>query len=272
MIERDQVDGLQVLRGAAPVGTGGELARPPLLLVHGAGHGAWCWEPWLERLPGLGWKAFALSLRHHPGSRELDERTFLERTSVDDYTDDVAAVARHLGEPAVVIGHSMGGIVAQRFVARAGRGELDGVPAPTALVLLASVVPGQLGPQRDKPVPADRPYAPSRERAQAMYFHGDGPLVQQALDRITPESPSVINEYSTGAGVPIDPADVRCPVLVVTAAHDGTTVPHDARIAEYYGGEHLHADIGHDVMLDPGWKALQERILDWVQRRVVLAG
>lgn len=258
---------LEVWR-AGPAQASPRDTRPPLLLVHGAGHGAWCWEPWLDVLPSRGWRAYALSLRHHPESYSLDRRQFLEQTYIDDYVSDVASVARHVGIPSIVIGHSMGGIVAQRFLARVTQGELPDVPSPVGLVLLASVVPGQLGPQRERPVPAD-PYLPESDKARHLYFRGRGPEIDAAVAHITEESPSVINEYATGRGIPVDPDDVRCPTLVVTAEHDNTTVPTDGRIASYYGADWLHLDIGHDLMLDHGWEAALERILAWLEVRVV---
>ncbi|HKJ00764.1 MAG TPA: alpha/beta hydrolase [bacterium] len=263
MMETYQVGGLHVVH-AAPEGAAAQSARPPLLLVHGSGHGAWCWELWQERLPRLGWESYALSLRNHPGSAPVDRETFLQRTTVEDYADDVAAVAAQIGRPAIVVGHSMGGIVVQRFAARhlAGGGALAG------LVLLTSVAPGQLGPLRDAPLPTDVPYAVPREVASERYFHSAAPdVLSRALDRICPESPSVTNQYSLGAGVPIAPGEITCPVLVVTAEHDGSVVPRDGRIADYYGGEWLHdAENGHDVMLEAGWAPLLDRILAWSDR------
>lgn len=255
-------DGIYVewMKSAAPP----DSTRPPLLLVHGAGHGAWCWEQWMGVLSLRGWEAHALSLRGHPASRHVDEATYLEHLRVEDYADDVAVVARHIGRPAVVIGHSMGGIVAQRYVARASA---EGNP-PAGLVLLASVVPGQLGPTRTSPVFNDRVYRPDKDTAQRLYFHSSGPVVERALARLVGESPSVINEYSLDAGVPIDPRQVRCPVLVVTAEHDNTNVPRDRRIADFYRGDYRHEDIGHDLMLDKGWETVLDHVVDWVLARV----
>ncbi len=66
------VEGLHVVH-AAPHRP--NPARPPLLLVHGATDGAWVWDNWRSVLPGRAWEAFALSLRNHPGSYPVDERT-----------------------------------------------------------------------------------------------------------------------------------------------------------------------------------------------------
>ena len=258
MSESLSLDGLHVVHAPAPAAPRG---RPPLLLVHGAGHGAWCWELWQERLPALGWESYALSLRNHPGSRAVERETFCRRLRVEDYADDVATVARHIARPCVVVGHSMGGMVVQRFAAR--HGAAGGALA--ALVLLTSVGPGQLGPLRPEPLPTDEPYALSRQVAGERYFHSAHPDVRErALERLVAESPAVMNQSTVGAGVPIAPEEIACPVLVVTAEFDRSVVPRDGRIADYYGGQWMHdAQDGHDVMLEAGWAALLDRILAW---------
>src|SRR5512145_1756851 len=102
----------------------------PLLFIHGAWHGAWCWDEYfLEYFAAHGYATYALSLRGHGGSPERDRLRWL---SVADYVADVAQVASILPAPPVIVGHSMGGLVAQKY--------LETHPAPAA-VLMASVPP-----------------------------------------------------------------------------------------------------------------------------------
>jgi pimeloyl-ACP methyl ester carboxylesterase len=82
----------------------------PLLFVHGAWHGAWCWENFLPYFAQQGYEAHALSLRGHGGSQGHDK---LRWTSIHDYVADVAQIAQTLSSPPVVIGPSMGGYVVQ---------------------------------------------------------------------------------------------------------------------------------------------------------------
>jgi pimeloyl-ACP methyl ester carboxylesterase len=275
MGESYRVNGLHVERGL-PAPAAQVAGQPPLLLVHGACHGAWCWELWLERLPALGWEAHALSLRNHPGSRAVEPRTYLERTRVEDYADDVAAVAEVIGRPCVVVGHSMGGIVAQRFAARAAAGGKGGdagtAPAPAGLVLLASVGPGQLGPASGNPVPAGVPFLPPDPATR--YFQTAAAEVRaRAVARLVPESPAVVNEFGTAPGVSVAPGEIACPVLVVTAGHDRSMAPRDRRLADYYGADYLHdAENAHDLMLEGGWEPLLRRILDWTDARARAGG
>jgi len=90
-------------------------ARPtPLLFIHGAWHGAWCWEEhFLDWFAEHGYAAYALSLRAHGKS---EGRQGLRWARVAGYVEDVAQVAAQLPSPPVVIGHSMGGFVVLKYL------------------------------------------------------------------------------------------------------------------------------------------------------------
>jgi non-heme chloroperoxidase len=83
----------------------------PCLLLHGATDSRLSWEPLLPYLPGS-IRAIAVSQRGHGDS----ERRPDARYRIEDMADDAAALidALELG-PAVVVGHSMGGWVAQQL-------------------------------------------------------------------------------------------------------------------------------------------------------------
>jgi len=238
--------------------------RRPIVLIHGAGHGAWCWEEWMAALPTLGWEAYALSLRNHPGSRTVYWPDFLQRLRVEDYMDDAETVINHIGRQPIVMGHSMGGLVAQGLAARRGK---TGRPLG-AMVLLAAAGPGALGPMRDAPLPTDAPYWLAEAVSRQRYFHSAADaVVKRALARLVPESPSVMNQYSLAPGLDVNPADIRCPALSVTAENDGTAVPKDRRLADYYkGGYLLCKNTGHDLMLEAGTETILKDILAWADK------
>ena len=106
----------------------------PLLFVHGGWHAAWCWEHFLNFFADAGYRAVALSLRGHGASPTTKP---LRSCSIAEYVDDVRATADNLGGQPVLIGHSLGGFVVQRY--------LENHSAP-ATVLVGSVPPqGVLG-------------------------------------------------------------------------------------------------------------------------------
>src|SRR5262245_59711385 len=96
----------------------------------------------------MGYRAVALSLRNHGNSHKKSPRV----CSVADYVNDVASVAERLPAAPVVIGHSMGGWVVQKY--------LEKHSAPAA-VLLASV-PVTGGARGLSRVAARRPFSFAR--------------------------------------------------------------------------------------------------------------
>src|SRR5215831_15923492 len=89
--------------------------RPPIVLVHGAANSARVWLFWQRELAARGWSSYAIDLRGHGESTACD----LSRVSMVDYAADVSALASDLSPRPVVIGWSMGGLVAM-MVAAAG--------------------------------------------------------------------------------------------------------------------------------------------------------
>lgn len=75
-------------------------ARPELVLVHGAWHGAWAWRRLLPVLAARGWSAHAVDLPSAGSTAGL---------SAD--TDHLQGVLRERDAPTVLVGHSYGGTV-----------------------------------------------------------------------------------------------------------------------------------------------------------------
>ena len=129
-MEKRSLAGLE-LYSALPAEAG---ERPPLLFVHGAFAGGWMWtETFMPHFAQAGYASYALSLRGHGGSHG---REHIAWHSIADYVDDLATVAAAIeaeqGRPPVLVGHSMGGFVVQKY--------LEHQPA-AGVVLLCSVPP-----------------------------------------------------------------------------------------------------------------------------------
>lgn len=89
-----------------------------------------CWdEHFLDFFADKGFRAVAVSLRGY-GASSLSQR--LNSVSVADYVDDVRGTVEMLGSEPVLIGHSLGGLVVQKY--------LENRRSPAA-VLLASYPP-----------------------------------------------------------------------------------------------------------------------------------
>ncbi|MFK8251358.1 alpha/beta fold hydrolase [Ancylobacter terrae] len=83
------------------------------VLVHGSFHGAWCWERLIPLLRSRGHDVVAPNL---PASGT--DTAPPENVSLDAYATRIAAVIDGLAGPIVLVGHSMGGIVAAQVSER----------------------------------------------------------------------------------------------------------------------------------------------------------
>src|SRR5262244_1502480 len=164
--------------------------RPSVILVHGAANSARVWTFWQGELARRGWSSHALDLRCH-GARAPAE---LGTTRMADYADDVVAFARALREPPVLLGWSMGGLVALMAAAacraRACVGLAPSAPART-LDSAAPLRAGTFGPEEYGIVDSDPEHQPAMED----------------LDR---------DERKAGVVV----GNASCPVLIVTGTAD----------------------------------------------------
>lgn len=141
---------LEVLAApAAPPGDGGGsdggASGPPLLFIHGAFHGAWCYaEHFLPFFAAAGHDCYALSLRGH-GASELGEHPAGGAATLRTHLDDIASFVATLARPPVLVLHSTSGLLAAPYASQAGQGA--GARPPLAgLVMLASVPPSGNGP------------------------------------------------------------------------------------------------------------------------------
>lgn len=246
------VDGLFVREvSPAPGGRAGSV-----LAVPGGFHGWWVFERWMPVLAAGGWACYAMSLRGHSDSYPLAEHEWT-RLRLADYVADVTAVSRWIDGPVVLLGHSMGGLLAQ----------LAALERPAAaLVLVSSVGPGQLGAIRP-PLPTDRALRYERQEARALWFHDvDEETFESVWSRLSPESPSVLNEYSDGS-VRIEPARIEAPVLAVGGELDATPVHRAERIAGFYGGDYLVVPgVGHTLMYEAGGEGVAQLVVRWLAR------
>lgn len=256
---------LEVLCSAPSRGAG----RPaPLLFVHGAYTGAWCWaEHFLPWFAARGHSCYALSLSGHGGTHR---RAPLDTFGIDDYVADIAAVVARLPAPPVLIGHSMGGLVVQKYLER------DKAPAA---VLLASVPPHGLmgsafGLVFRKPSLLRELNSlmnggqPELDSLREALFHQ--PVDEAALLRYyrlsQPESHRAIWDM-TWFNLPRPPFMHRPPMLVLGAEHDHLIPPDQVRMtaATYGTVAEIFPSMGHGLMLEQDWQQVATRIDAWLE-------
>lgn len=236
--------------------------RPPLLFVHGLGHGAWCWaEHWLDAAAERGYASYAVSLRGHGGSGGA---TRLTRTTTRDYVHDVLQAITDLPEPPVLVGHSMGGLVSQLVADRYPvRGLVLLTPAPAS-----GSLPGLLSLMRKRPMDATKMIVGGTMplRQDNLFVGLSGAEAERYVSRTGRESPLVQYEFLRRRRL----GPLRAPVLVVGATQDEIVRTAEIeRTAAAYGVDPVWLDrIGHDVMLDLGWEQALDLVLSWVDEHV----
>ena len=89
---------------------------PPLLFVHGAWHGTWCWDdyflPWFRE---RGWNCAVVHLRGHGDGLPAARLRWL---SAARYLDDLCTAIQRQPRPPVLVAHSMGGYLALKVLER----------------------------------------------------------------------------------------------------------------------------------------------------------
>lgn len=238
-----------------------------MLLVHGMHGGSWYLRSWLYAAAQAGWDAWALNLRGHHGSRPVPD---IGRVSVLDYVEDVHDCLRTFRE-AVVVGHSMGGLVAQK-AAEGGRvraAVFATSAAPKGIRIVTWPVLWRM-PRYAASIMASQPFSIGPDDAAALLGNRLTPELQAwAYPQLVPESGRAAREMALGS-IAVDPAGIRCPTLVLGAEHDRITPPSVQRkIAARYGSEYLEAaGHAHLLMLEAGWERPFAGVLAWLARVV----
>jgi pimeloyl-ACP methyl ester carboxylesterase len=236
---------------------------PAALLLHGAAGGSWVWdEGFAARLATAGFATFALHFGRRGGASP----------GLAAYGEDLRAALEAIRRPAVLVGHSLGAIVAQRLLAEV---------AVAGLALLAPAPPEGLAWSNWRLAVSDPPLwrAVARmteprltmEEAAVLRRGLFSPAMPEALAmrhlaRMGAESRTALLEAQAPQAVP--PAWGLGKPCVVFGARRDRLVPADAvvRTAAWHAAPFmLLEEPGHMMMLDLGWDALADRVVAWLE-------
>ncbi len=258
--EETTIGGLRAL-SITPVG--GSDRRAPVLLLHGAFATHACFERWMERLAGRGHRTIAISFRGRLGVGPEAARGL----RVTDYVDDALAAIDALGTHPIVVGHSMGGLVAQK-VAEAGRA--------SAVVLVAPAPASRLDAQ-PRAIPAllplvprillGQPLIPSCSTCEQLVLH-NLPEAERAgaHDALVHESGAAYRDMIFGR-VRVDATKVKVPVLVVGGDEDRVISEVQLRETATRFGARLDVRKGHAhwLLAEPGWERIVDDVACWME-------
>jgi len=244
----------------------GDMSQPPsIIFVHGAFSRAAHCEALMGYFAAAGFDCLASSLPGHDPSDPLA----LARLSLDDYHTALERVRSGLPTAPIVIGHSMGGLLAQQLAATG--------PC-AALVCLASAPPGML-PAQLRALPhlarllprilAGRPIRPPVATFRYLALH-DLPAGEQndLVDTFGSESGRAYRSMILGTAR-VRASAVQCPVLCISGGQDRIISRRVAkRVAAYYGADHhLLPDRGHWLLARAGLEKVAKPVLEWLERK-----
>jgi len=248
-----------------------ERFNTPLLFVHGTGHAAWCWDEFfLPYLAEKGFNSYAVSLRGH-GASEGHEK--LKWTSIADYVADVRQIASVLPVTPVVIGHSLGGLVVQKY--------LEKHPAPAAILVTPSPSEGMLwsgfwisfkhpvlmlkvGFYQDYSLMFGTP-----ELARKFLFSKDADLEKIAgyVEKFGKESyranlESIFNLPKTDS--------IKTDMLVLGAENDVLVSKRamEKTARDYQAQLNFFPKMGHDLMLERDWQSVADFMIGWLEKKI----
>ena len=263
MIKTQTIEGLEVY-SCLPAR---KTKRPPVLFIHGAFAGGWMWtETFMPFLAKAGYPCYALSLRGHGGSQGIEQ---IDWHSINDFVADVTTVVDWLGTSPVLIGHSMGGFVVQKYL------EHHNVPGAA---LVCSVPPqGLIASQFHLMFQKPQLFMdinsimsgnyPDTEILREALFAGeiDETMLAAWLDRMQPESHRALWDMSM-FNLPNLQAMHRPPMLILGAELD-VLVPAFLvqATAQTYGlPVHIFRNMGHAVTHEKEWPLVAAALRDWL--------
>jgi pimeloyl-ACP methyl ester carboxylesterase len=255
----------------------------PVVFIHGLWIHSDAWQPWVELYRSAGYDAMAPGW---PGDSDSADDTrkkpaAVANKGIDDitsgYLDDISALPAR----PVVIGHSFGGLIAQKLLAEGmaaaaiaiSPGQIKGVrPLPFAQIRSGFPVLSKPG-NKKRAVTLTRkqfrygfgnalPEAESGELFDRYAIPGPGkPLFEASAANFKKSSPAAVDTRKKDRG----------PLLITGGGKDHTVPEVVARAAyKLYSGSgavtdyHAFPDRGHSLVLDHGWREIAAYTLSWL--------
>ena len=249
--------------------------KPPVVMIHGAFAGPWSWDGFAAKFRAAGYAVHAPCLRHHDGGKPPAS---LGQTSLADYSDDLEKFLDELDAPSILVGHSMGGLLAQILAVRCDVHALVllapsapwGVP-PSTLFEIASAQAMLLNVGFWNSVLKPDEHIAGRHSLDRMSGAGRDAV----MARFVPESGRAIFEImhwgmDMRRASEVDVREVDCPLLVIAGGEDRLHPPATMeRVAALYGARadyEKFPGMSHWLVGEPGWEKIAARALAWLDK------
>ena len=245
-----------------------------IVMLHGANEGGWCFDKFRAVFEGLGWTCHAPDLIGH-GERAGADPDALKGVGMADYRSELESFLKNFSVAPVVLGHSMGAVLAQQLAALGlARALILVSPAPRAGILPATDDEKKLG-QDLMALGAfwNTVINPDFDLASIYTLNRVPEAERRAVfARFGPESGRAFFElffwmFDKTQATAVDTGAVHCKVLCLSGSDDRIVSLATARAtASAYPGATFWelAGHGHMLVLEPGADAIARRIAGWI--------
>jgi pimeloyl-ACP methyl ester carboxylesterase len=260
--------------------------RTPVVFIHGLWLHASSWTPWVDLFTEAGYAPVAPGWPGDPETVELARANpdSIAGHGIEEVTAHYAGLIKQLPTPPVIIGHSFGGMIAEKLLGE----DLGAAAVAIDAAQIKGVLPLPLSALRSTlPVfknPANAHRAVSLTAEQFRYSFGNAvpaeesdalyerwaipapgkPLFEAASANFSPHSPAKVDTANSGRG----------PLLLVMGGRDHT-VPEaitKSTLKQYRGSDAVtelteFPDRGHSLTIDSGWRAVADESLSWLAKQ-----
>lgn len=258
-------------------------SHPPVLFIHGLWLHATSWGSWIELFRDAGYDASAPGWPGDPDTVQeaRDNPESIADHGIDDVVEHYAKIIADLDTRPVLVGHSFGGMIAQKLLGQdlaVGAVAIDAAQIKGVLPLPLSALRATLPVFRN---PANRHRAVSLTAEQFRFAFGNAvseseslelferwaipapgkPLFEAAAANFDPHSPAAVDAANPSRG----------PLLLMTGGRDHT-VPEAVTRSTLKQYRHSDAvteivefpDRAHSLTIDSGWREVADRTLAWL--------
>ena len=248
--------------------------KPPVMMIHGAFCGPWAFDGFAQKFEAAGYEVQRPALRFHDMDKPPEA---LGSTSLSDYAADLDEVLAGLKAAPILVGHSLGGLLAQMLAARR---------PIKACVLLAPSAPWGVPPSTLFEIASaqamllnvgfwNKILDPRSDIAGDLFLNRYAPADrEQVFKRFVPESGRATFEImhwglDMNRASEVDARKVTCPLLVIAGTDDRINPPGTVeRIAALYGNGTFEKFPGmsHWLVGEPGWEKVCDLTLAWLEK------
>jgi non-heme chloroperoxidase len=249
-----------------------------IIMIHGMWGGRWYWENYKKYFEAEGYKCIVPTLRYHDVNPKSAPPKELGTTSILDYAADLEELIKEIGGQPIIIGHSMGGLIAQILASRglASTAVLLCPASPSGILALTPSVIKSFRSVLFRWAFWKTPMRQTFEEAVYSMLHLLPPEQQkQTYARFVYESGRAAFEIGfwlldKKKATQVNEKKVTCPVLVIAGAEDRITPAAVVRkVHEKYGDLSTFREFSnhaHWIMGEPKWEESAEFIHDWLKR------